>query len=216
MSETVAQLELLTAALADRYRLERPLGHGGMATVYLAHDLKHNREVALKVLKPEFAEALGAQRFLKEIQLTAQLQHSHILPLFDSGSASGVLFYVMPRVRGESLRDLLQRNTRLGLAETNTPLQLSNPPHMELVQLASGNQLLTVAGRVINPTDKPHPVPPIYAQLYDRGGKVIYRWTIAPPTPTLGPGASASFNSAEVNVPSGAEGLTISLGPPKA
>ena len=105
---------------------------------------------------------------------------------------------------------------RVGLAETTTPLQLSNPPQMELRQLASGNQLLTVAGRVINPTDKAHPVPPIYAQLYDRGGKVIYSWTIAPPTPTLGPGASASFNSAEVNVPSGAEGLTISLGPPKA
>ena len=105
---------------------------------------------------------------------------------------------------------------RVGLAETTTPLQLSNPPQMELRQLASGNQLLTVAGRVINPTDKAHPVPPIYAQLYDHGGKVIYSWTIAPPTPTLGPGASASFNSAEVNVPSGAEGLTISLGPPKA
>jgi len=105
---------------------------------------------------------------------------------------------------------------RVGLAEATTPLQLSNPPQMELRQLASGNQLLTVAGRVINPTDKAHPVPPIYAQLYDHGGKVIYRWTIAPPTPTLGPGASASFNSAEVNVPSGAEGLTISLGPPKA
>jgi len=105
---------------------------------------------------------------------------------------------------------------RVGLAETTTPLQLSNPPQMELRQLASGNQLLTVAGRVINPTDKAHSVPPIYAQLYDHGGKVIYRWTIAPPTPTLEPGASASFNSAEVNVPSGAEGLTISLGPPKA
>jgi len=105
---------------------------------------------------------------------------------------------------------------RVGLAETTTPLQLSNPPQMELRQLASGNQLLTVAGRVINPTDKAHSVPPIYAQLYDHGGKVIYRWTIAPPTPTLAPGASASFNSAEVNVPSGAEGLTISLGPPKA
>ena len=105
---------------------------------------------------------------------------------------------------------------RVGLAETTTPLQLSNPPQMELRQLASGNQLLTVAGRVINPTDKAHSVPPIYAQLYDHGGKVIYSWTIAPPTPTLGPGASASFNSAEVNVPSGAEGLTISLGPPKA
>jgi predicted Zn finger-like uncharacterized protein len=106
--------------------------------------------------------------------------------------------------------------SKLGLAQSATPLQLSNPPHMELVQLASGNQLLTVAGRVINPTDKAHPVPPIYAQLYDRGGKVIYSWTIAPPTPTLGPGASASFNSAEINVPSGAEGVTISLGPPKA
>ena len=106
--------------------------------------------------------------------------------------------------------------SKLGLAETKTPLQLSNPPHMELVQLQSGNQLLTVAGRVINPTDQAHPVPPIYAELYDHGGKVIYKWTIAPPTPTLGPGASASFNSAEINVPSGAEGVTISLGPPKA
>jgi predicted Zn finger-like uncharacterized protein len=106
--------------------------------------------------------------------------------------------------------------SRLGLAETVTPLQLSNPPHVELTQLESGNQLLTVAGRVINPTDKAHPVPPIYAQLYDHGGKVIYSWTIAPPTPTLGPGSSASFNSAEVNVPSGTEGVTISLGPPKA
>ncbi len=106
--------------------------------------------------------------------------------------------------------------SRIGLAQTTTPLQLSNPPQMELRQLASGNQLLTVAGRVINPTDEAHSVPPIYAQLYDHAGKVIYSWTIAPPTPTLGPGASASFNSAEVNVPAGAEGLTISLGPPKA
>ena len=106
--------------------------------------------------------------------------------------------------------------SRIGLAQSTTPLQLSNPPQMELRQLASGNQLLTVAGRVINPTAEAHPVPPIYAQLYDHGGKVIYSWTIAPPTPTLGPGASASFNSAEVNVPAGAEGLTISLGPPKA
>ena len=113
--DAIAQLN---STLAGRYAIDREIGQGGMATVYLAHDLKHNRDVALKVLKPEFAEALGAQRFLKEIQLTAQLQHSHILPLFDSGSASGVLFYVMPRVRGESLRDLLQRNTRLGLAET--------------------------------------------------------------------------------------------------
>jgi predicted Zn finger-like uncharacterized protein len=105
---------------------------------------------------------------------------------------------------------------KLGLAETTTPLQLSNPPHVERRPLASGQELLTVAGRVINPTDQAHPVPPIYAELYDHGGKVIYSWTIAPPTPTLGPGASASFNSAEINVPAGAEGVTISLGPPKA
>ena len=106
---------------------------------------------------------------------------------------------------------------RLGLAEAAaTPLQLSNPPHIERLQLASGNELLTVAGRVINPTAKTYPVPPIHAQLRDRAGKVIYSWTIAPPAPTLAPGASASFNSAEVNVPAGGEDLTISLGQPKA
>ena len=105
---------------------------------------------------------------------------------------------------------------KLGLAETKTPLQLSNPPQMELVQLASGQQLLTVSGRVINPTDKSHPVPPIHAELYEHGGKVIKSWTIQPPTPVLAPQSSASFNSAEVNVPSGAEGVTISLESPKA
>jgi predicted Zn finger-like uncharacterized protein len=105
---------------------------------------------------------------------------------------------------------------RLGLAEASTPLTLSNPPRIERIQLASGNQLLTVAGRVINPTDQTHAVPPIHAELRDAAGKVIYRWTIAPPAPTLGPGASAPFNSAEVNVPAGGEDLTISLGPPKA
>ena len=106
--------------------------------------------------------------------------------------------------------------TRLGLTETTTPLELSNPPHIERTQLASGNELLTVAGRVINPTNQTHNVPPIYAQLRDRAGKVIYSWTIAPPAPSLAPGASASFNSAEVNVPAGGEDLTISLGQPKA
>ena len=106
---------------------------------------------------------------------------------------------------------------RLGLAEAAaTPLELSNPPHIERMQLASGNELLTVAGRVINPTDQTHIVPPIYAQLRNRAGKVIYSWTIAPPAPSLAPGTSASFNSAEVNVPAGGEDLTISLGQPKA
>jgi len=107
---------------------------------------------------------------------------------------------------------------RLGLADpAATPLELSNPPHIERTQLASGNgELLTVAGRVINPTTETHPVPPIYAQLRNHAGKVIYSWTIAPPTPSLGPGASASFNSAEMNVPAGGEDLTITLGQPKA
>jgi predicted Zn finger-like uncharacterized protein len=103
---------------------------------------------------------------------------------------------------------------KVGLADAGTPLQLMIT-HPDRQKLASGNELLTVTGRVINPTDKAHPVPPIYAQLKTRTGKVIYSWTIAPPTPTLGPGASASFNSAEVNVPAGGDDLTISLGAPK-
>ena len=107
---------------------------------------------------------------------------------------------------------------RLGLAGgPSTPLELSNPPHIERTKLASGNgELLTVAGRVINPTDQTQSVPPIYAQLRDRSGKVIYSWIIAPPAPTLAPGASASFNSAQMNYPAGGENLTITLGPPKA
>jgi formylglycine-generating enzyme required for sulfatase activity/dienelactone hydrolase/predicted Ser/Thr protein kinase len=107
----------LTAALADRYRLERELGEGGMATVHLAEDLKHHRKVALKVLKPELAAILGAERFLREIEITANLQHPHILPLFDSGEADGFLFYVMPYVQGESLRDLLARTGRMDVTD---------------------------------------------------------------------------------------------------
>src|ERR1051325_4133910 len=100
MSETLARL---TPALADRYRLERELGAGGMATVFRAHDLKHDRSVAIKVLHPELAAVLGAERFLAEIKTTAKLQHPHILPLLHSGEADGLLFYVMPLVEGESL-----------------------------------------------------------------------------------------------------------------
>jgi len=107
----------LSAALADRYRIERELGEGGMATVYLAQDLKHDRKVALKVLKPELAAVLGAERFVAEIKTTAALQHPHILPLFDSGTADGFLYYVMPYVEGETLRDQLNRETQLGIAE---------------------------------------------------------------------------------------------------
>ena len=107
----------LTAALADRYRIERELGQGGMATVYLAEDLKHRRKVALKVLKPELAAVLGAERFVQEITTTAALQHPHILPLFDSGTADGFLYYVMPFIDGETLRAKLNRETQLGVDE---------------------------------------------------------------------------------------------------
>jgi Tol biopolymer transport system component/tRNA A-37 threonylcarbamoyl transferase component Bud32 len=107
----------LQSALADRYRLDREIGAGGMATVYLAEDVRHDRRVALKVLRPELAAVIGAERFLAEIKLTANLQHPHILPLFDSGEADGYLFYVMPFIDGESLRDRLNREKQLPVAD---------------------------------------------------------------------------------------------------
>ncbi|MFB3112574.1 MAG: protein kinase, partial [Gemmatimonadales bacterium] len=106
-------LDQLKTALADRYAIEREIGAGGMATVYLARDVKHQRQVAVKVLRPELAAAVGSERFLREITTTAQLNHPHILPLHDSGEADGFLFYVMPYVEGESLRDRLNRETQL-------------------------------------------------------------------------------------------------------
>jgi eukaryotic-like serine/threonine-protein kinase len=109
--------ERLTAALDGRYKIERELGAGGMATVYLAQDLKHDRKVAVKVLKPELAAVLGAERFVVEIKTTAALQHPHILPLFDSGEAGGFLYYVMPFIDGETLRDRLNRESQLGVDE---------------------------------------------------------------------------------------------------
>jgi serine/threonine-protein kinase len=105
----------LQAALADRYAIEGELGHGGMATVYRARDLKHHRAVAVKVLRPELAATLGTERFLREIAIAAQLNHPHILPLFDSGEAAGLLYYVMPLVEGESLRDRLAREKQLSV-----------------------------------------------------------------------------------------------------
>src|SRR5882757_7010427 len=103
----------LQVALADRYRIDGEIGAGGMATVYLAQDLRHDRMVAVKVLRPELAAVIGAERFLAEIKLTANLQHPHILPLFDSGEADSFLFYVMPFIEGESLRDRLRREKQL-------------------------------------------------------------------------------------------------------
>ena len=107
----------LATALADRYRIERELGAGGMATVYLAHDVKHDRKVAIKVLKPELAAVLGGERFVGEIRTTAALQHPHILPLFDSGEADGQLYYVMPYIQGETIREKLNRETQFGVDE---------------------------------------------------------------------------------------------------
>jgi serine/threonine-protein kinase len=110
MSDAIPRLN---AALQGRYQVRRQLGEGGMATVYLADDLRHDRKVALKVLKPELAAVVGPERFLAEIKTTANLQHPHILPLHDSGDADGFLYYVMPYVEGESLRQRLHREHQL-------------------------------------------------------------------------------------------------------
>lgn len=112
MSETLARL---ATTLADRYTIERELGTGGMATVYLARDVRHGRDVAVKVLREDVAHSVGAERFLREIQLAAKLNHQNILALFDSGDAEGVLFCVMPAVDGQSLRELLLATPQLAI-----------------------------------------------------------------------------------------------------
>jgi len=144
----------LGIALADRYRIERELGQGGMATVYLAHDLKHDRKVAIKVLKPELAAVLGADRFVVEIKTTASLQHPHILPLFDSGSAgsqpdasggsggSAFLYYVMPFIDGETLRAKLDRTTAYETQKLNSMMVM-------LTIAISGGPFLGLLGTVV-------------------------------------------------------------------
>ena len=124
MADLLARLQ---SALADRYTIERELGRGGMATVYLAEDLRHDRKVALKVLRPELAATLGAERFLREIQIAAQLQHPHILPLLDSGEAGGLLYYVMPYVEGESLRERLATGRRASRSRTRCASCATSP-----------------------------------------------------------------------------------------
>ena len=108
----------LSSALAERYRIEGKLGAGGMAMVYLADDVRHRRNVAVKVLHPELAHQLGADRFLREIEIVARLQHPHIVPVFDSGDADGTLFFVMPRIEGESMRARLERDGKLPIDES--------------------------------------------------------------------------------------------------
>src|SRR5262245_22856596 len=111
------QLDHLKTAVSDHYLVEREIGAGGMATVYLAHDLRHNRKVAIKVMDPELVAFVSAERFLKEIETTARLQHPHILPLFDSGHVGQVVYFVMPFVQGESLRTRLAREGQLPIAD---------------------------------------------------------------------------------------------------
>jgi len=112
------ELARVRAALADKYSIEREIGAGGMATVYLAEDIKHDRRVAVKVLRPELAAALGPDRFPREIKILARLQHPHILPLLDSGEANGFLYYAMPFIDGESLRQRIDREGPMPVPET--------------------------------------------------------------------------------------------------
>src|SRR5881628_1243305 len=111
-------LACLQATLADRYAIDSAVGRGGMATVFLAKDLKHCRSVAIKVLHPELATSLGVERFLREITTAAGLNHPHILALYDSGQAEDLLYYVMPYIEGETLRGRLQREGQLSIADT--------------------------------------------------------------------------------------------------
>ncbi len=113
----VVEVQQVKRALADRYRVDRVLGEGGMATVYLAEDLKHHRKVAVKVMRPELAATLGSERFLREVEVAAQLSHPHILPMYDSGEAAGLLYYVMPYVEGQTLRERLQQEKQLPVDE---------------------------------------------------------------------------------------------------
>ncbi|MGE5748971.1 MAG: serine/threonine-protein kinase, partial [Gemmatimonas sp.] len=116
-SGSVLPVERLRESLSQSYTIDRELGRGGMATVFLAQDAKHDRVVAIKVLHPDLAASLGPDRFLREIKLAARLNHPHILPLFDSGEANGLLYYVMPYVEGESLRERLDRDRQLPIQE---------------------------------------------------------------------------------------------------
>ena len=134
----------LQSALSDRYRLDREIGAGGMATVYLAEDVRHDRRVALKVLRPELAAVIGAERFLAEIKLTANLQHPHILPLFDSGEADSYLFYVMPFVEGETLRDRMNREKQLPVPDAVRIVERRRHLDRDLDRLADGQLPLVV------------------------------------------------------------------------
>ena len=129
-------------ALAARYRIDRELGRGGMAVVYLAKDLRHHRPVAVKVLRGDLAAAIGTERFLREIEIAARLNHPHILPLYDSGEAGGMVYYVMPFVEGESLRDRLERERQLPVDAAVAIVAALGGIRLSLLPLVSGRPSL--------------------------------------------------------------------------
>ena len=174
----------LRAALAGRYTLERELGRGGMATVFLAHDLRHDRPVALKVLHPELAAALGPERFQREIQFAARLQHPHILTVLDSGEAAGQLWFTMPFVEGESLRDRLRRERQLPLddalriaREAAHALDYAHQHGIVHRDIKPENILLTGDGRPWSPTSA-SPAPS--AAATDRSPRPASPWARRP------------------------------------
>ncbi len=139
------RLDDLKAALAGNYEIDIEIGHGGMATVYLARDLKHNRQVAVKVLRPNLAAALGHERFLREIEIAANLTHPHILPLHDSGEADGFLYYVMPYIKGHTLRERIEKEGELPVGQSVRIIR-------EVVDALSFAHSQGVIHRDINPT----------------------------------------------------------------
>ena len=155
-----SDFDRLKSALADRYAIEREIGAGGMATVYLAQDVKHRRKVAVKVLRPEIASALGAERFVREIEIAANLSHPLILPLHDSGDADGNLFYVMPYVDGESLRERLDR--AMDIARSHP-----GPVALRVLLRNGGEEPSVLRSRKVNVA----PAPNVLEELRDVLGK---------------------------------------------
>ena len=183
MTDTIDRLK---SALADRYTIEHELGAGGMATVYLAHDVKHNRKVAVKVLRPDLAAILGAERFLKEIEVTANLQHPHILPLFDSGEADCFLYYVMPYIEGDTLRDKLNREKQLSTDEAIAIARAAASGRFEVVLHARLRQRIasvatTSVSRLAEQEDERSAAPPnkmILAQVLKLGQRCVATVTL--------------------------------------
>jgi serine/threonine-protein kinase len=175
----------LAAALADRYRIEREIGRGGMATVFLAEDVKHHRQVAVKVLHPDLAQALGAERFLREIEIAASLRHPHILPLYDSGEAGGYLYYVMPYVEGDSLRTRLTRERQLPIDEA---LRISR----EVADALSYAHARHVVHRDIKPENI----------LLEAGHAVVADFGIAKAVATAGQATALTATGMSVGTPS--------------